>query len=136
MAQPHVEALRARYEAVSKSNLGAVFEGVHPDFELRTADRVPNAGTYYGAEAATRFYSDLVEPFEEVKYEVQRLFQRGDQVVLYLGIRFKPHSSTATVENQVGALWTYRDGLPVRCEMFPQRERALEAAGMSERDAV
>ena len=43
------EALRARYTATSKSNLGAVFADVHPDFELQTADRVPGAGTYRGA---------------------------------------------------------------------------------------
>ena len=40
------------------------------------------------------------------------------------------------VENQVAALWTIRDGKPARCEMFPQREKALEAAGMSEQDAA
>jgi ketosteroid isomerase-like protein len=52
MSQSHVEALRARYEAVSKDDLGAVFRDVHPDFELKTADRVPGAGTYRGAAAA------------------------------------------------------------------------------------
>jgi ketosteroid isomerase-like protein len=54
MSQSHVEALRARYEAVSKDNLGAVFRDVHPDFELKTADRVPGAGTYRGAAAGCR----------------------------------------------------------------------------------
>jgi ketosteroid isomerase-like protein len=128
------EALRARYKATSKDNLGAVFDGVHPEFVLKTADRVPGAGTYRGAEAATRFFTDLVEPFEEVTYEPQQFFERGDQIVVFLIVRFKPYGSTAEVENLVGALWTIRDGKPARCEMFPQREKALEAAGMSDRD--
>jgi ketosteroid isomerase-like protein len=129
------EALRARYKAASKDNLDAVFDGVHPDFELKTADRVPGAGTYRGAEAAAQFYRDLVEPFEEVTYEPQQFFERGDQIVVFLLVRFHPRGSSAVVENQVGALWTIRDGKPARCEMFAQREKALEAAGMSDQDA-
>jgi ketosteroid isomerase-like protein len=131
MSQSHAEALRTRYAAVTKSNLGAVFDDVHPEFELKTADRVPGAGTYRGAEAATRFYEDLVEPFEEVTYEPQQVFERGDQVVVYLLVRFQPRGSSALLENQIGALWTFRDGKAARCEMFAQREKALAAAGMS-----
>jgi uncharacterized protein len=128
------EALRARYKATSKSDLGAVFDDVHPDFELKTADRVPGAGTYRGVEAATQFFADLVEPFEEVTYEPQEFFERDDKIVVFLLVRFKPQGSDAVVENLVGALWTIRDGKPIRCEMFPQREQALEAAGMTEQD--
>jgi ketosteroid isomerase-like protein len=135
MSQSHVDSLRAGYEAISKDNLGAVFEDVHPDFELKTSDRVPGAGTYRGAEAATRFYSDLAEPFEEVTYEPRKVFERGDQIVVFLVVRFRPKGSSAAVENQVGALWTIRDDRPARCEMFAQREKALETAGMSDRDA-
>jgi hypothetical protein len=29
-------------------------------------------------------------------------------------------------------LWTMRDGRPVRCRVFREREEALEAAGLSE----
>jgi ketosteroid isomerase-like protein len=122
--------------AVSKSNLQAVFQDVHPDFELKKADRVPGAGTYRGAEAATRFFADLVAPFDEVTYEPQRFFARDDRIVAFLVVRFKPHGSSAVVENQVAALWTIRDGKLARCEMFPVREKALTAARMSLRDAV
>jgi ketosteroid isomerase-like protein len=136
MSQSQVESVRARYEDLDKATLDSAFADVHPDFELKTADRVPNAGTYRGAQAATKFLVDLFEPFEEVTYVAQKLFEHRNQVVIYLLARFHLHDSDSVVENQVGALWTFRDGLPVRCEMFPKRELALEAAGMTERDAV
>jgi ketosteroid isomerase-like protein len=136
MAQSQAEAVRARYEGLSKATLDSTFEGVHPDFELKTATRVPNAGIYRGAEEATRFIADLFEPFDEVTYTAQQLFEHRNQVVIYLLVHFHPRGTSSVVENQVGALWTFREGLPVRCEMFPKRELALEAAGMSERDAV
>ncbi len=135
MPQSLVEALGARYRAVSKNNLRAVFEDVHSDFVLKTVERVPDAGTYRGADAATRFFEDLVEPFEQVSYEPQKFFARGDRVVVFLLVRLQPRGSDAMVENQIGALWTFREGKPARCEMFAAREKALSAAHMSARDA-
>ena len=134
MSHFHREALRARYKATSKENLGAVFADVHSDFELKTADRVPGAGTYRGPVAATQFFADLVEPFEQVTYDPQRFFERDDKIVVFLIVRFTPRGSDAVVENQVGALWTIRDGKPARCQMFPHREEALAEAGMTEQD--
>ena len=76
-----------------------------------------------------------MEPFEQVSYEPQKFFARGDQVVVFLLVRLQPRGTDATVENQIGALWTFRDGKPTRCEMFAVREKALSAAQMSARDA-
>ena len=136
MVGSYAESLRARYEGISKETLGSAFDGVHPDFELKTATRVPAAGTYRGAEAATVFLEDLFEPFDDVSYVVQEVFAHRNQVVLFLLARFHPRDSSSVVENQVGTLWTFREDLPVRCEMFPKREDALEAAGMSDKDRV
>jgi hypothetical protein len=36
------------------------------------------------------------------------------------------------VENRIGHLWTMRDGTAVRLQIFPEREKALEALGRSE----
>ena len=136
MTPSDVAALRARYESLSKDTVDFAFDGVHPDFELKTVSRVPNAGTYRGAEAAARFFADLVEPFDEVSYDVEQAFARDEQVVLFLLVRLKHHGSSAMVENHIGALWTVRDGTPVRCEMFAKRELALDAAGMTADDEV
>src|SRR4051812_44589651 len=107
MSQENVETLRARYEAISKANVGAAFDDVHPEFEL-AGGRVPGAGTYGGGEAANRFFKDLVEPFEEVMYEPQQFFERGEQIVVYLLVCLQPSGSGAVLEFQIGALWTFR----------------------------
>jgi ketosteroid isomerase-like protein len=127
MSQADVESLRARYEAVSNGDRAAAFRDVDPDFELKTVGRVPNAGTYRGAEAATQFLEDLWEPFDRVTIEPEEFFEQGDRVAVFLRTRFHHEGSDAEVENRIGALWTMRDGRPVRCEMFPQREKALQA---------
>jgi ketosteroid isomerase-like protein len=42
---------------------------------------------------------------------------------------------SAVVEIRAGHLWTMRDGKAARLEIFPEREKALEAAGVSEQGA-
>ena len=37
----------------------------------------------------------------------------------------------AEVQNQIGDLWTLRDGKVVRGQGFGEREKALKAAGLS-----
>jgi ketosteroid isomerase-like protein len=127
MSRADIEELRARYVAVSGGDRAAAFRDVHPDFELKTATRVPNAGTYRGAEEATQFLEDLWEPFEQVILEPEEFFERGDRIAVFLLVHFRHEGSDAVVENRIGALWTMRAGKPVRCEMFPEREKALQA---------
>lgn len=46
--------------------------------------------------------------------------------------RARPKESSAEIEALIGHLFALRDGLIVRLQTFPQREKALEAAGLSE----
>jgi len=133
MSAADIEAIRAREEAVSRGDREAVFRDVHPGFTLKTPDRVPNAGTYLGSAEANRFMVDFWEPYEEVSVEPEEFHENGDDIVVLLRVRSRYKGSSAPVDIQVAALWTMRDGKPLRCEMFPEREKALEAAGLEGR---
>lgn len=129
MSQADIEALRARYAAVSAGDRAALFRDVAPAFTLKTPDRVPNAGTYLGAHEATRFMEDFWEPFEEVVLEPQEFRESGDRIAVVQSVRLRHKGSSAFVEIRVGMLWTMRDGKPLRAEMFPKAEEAVEAVG-------
>jgi ketosteroid isomerase-like protein len=131
MSQADLETLRTGYEAFNRGDWNAAARFAHPEFELQTADRVPNPGTYRGAEEARRFFEDLFEPFEEMVVEPEEFFERGDQIVVFVLARFRPTGSSAMVENRIGHLWTMREGKASRLQVFPRREDALEAAGLS-----
>jgi ketosteroid isomerase-like protein len=132
VSQADIETLRVGYEAVSRGDWDAPTRFAHPEFELRTADRVPNPGTYRGPEEVRRFFEDLFEPFEEVAVQPEEFFERADQIVVFVLTRFRPTGSSAVVENRIGHLWTMREGKAMRLEIFPRREDALEAAGLPE----
>lgn len=132
MSQADIETLRFGYEAVSRGDWDAPTRFAHPEFELQTADRVVNPGTYRGTGEVRRFFEDLFEPFEEVVVEPEEFFERGDQIAVFVLTRLRPTGSSAVVENRIGHLWTMREGKATRLQVFPRREDALEAAGLSQ----
>ena len=131
MSEADIETLRAGYEAVSRGDWDEVLGQAHPEFELQTADRFTSPGIYRGADEARRFFDDLFDPFDEVDIEPEEFFENGDRIAVYLVVRSRPKGSSAVIENRVGHLWTMRDGKAVRLEIYPEREKALEAAGIS-----
>jgi ketosteroid isomerase-like protein len=136
VSQTDIETLRAGYEAMSRGDREAVFAAAHPDIELKTADRVTTPGTYRGVEAIGKFFDDLFEPFEEVVAEPEKFVEHGDRIAVLVRVRLRPSGSSAFVENRIGHLWTMRDGKAIRFEIFPEREKALEAIGLSEQEAL
>jgi ketosteroid isomerase-like protein len=131
----NVEVIRGVYEAMNRGDWEAVFENASPDIEWETDPRHPRAGVYRGRAQFRQFVEDIEAPFEQAVIEPERFFARGDVVVAFIRIRRQPAGSTAEVEIRIGELWTFRNSELVRGQGFGEREKALEAAGLSERDA-
>jgi ketosteroid isomerase-like protein len=128
MSQEDIETLRLGYEAASRRDWDRSLRSMHPDIEW-VSQRL---GTYHGHTEVRRFLEETAQPFKEVIYEPEEFFERGDQVVVYVHFRARPPGTQAVVENRIGHVWTMRDGKAVRCQTFPRREEALEAAGLRE----
>ena len=92
------------------------------------------SGTHRGLVAVRQFFEDLLEPFEDVVVKADRFFESGDQIVVFVLLRSRPSGSSAVMEIQIGHLWTMRDGKAAQLEIFPEREKALDAVGLSEQD--
>ena len=58
-----------------------------------------------------------------------------DQIVVFFLQRARPSGSSAFVERRAAHVWTMRDGKATKLQIFPRRQSALEAAGLSEQDA-
>ena len=134
MSQENVEIVREIYARLGRGGWEAVVSHLPPDFEFETDPRHPKAGVYRGL-ALGQFLQDLEEPFEEVSTVVERMLDIGDQVLAFLKVRRRPRGSSAEMEIQVATVWTLEDGRPIRGRFFANRDDALEAVGLSERDA-
>jgi uncharacterized protein len=134
MSEADIEALRAVYEGVSRGDWDAALRDAGPDFELKTPDQNPIAGTYRGREEIRGFFTELWAAFEEVVVQPGQFLEFDDRILVSLLMQLRPSDSRSRVEMRITHLWTMRDGKPARCEVFLQREQAFEALVLAEED--
>ena len=130
MSQQNVEIVRSIYEAFNRRDWDAVFRDAHPDFEFTLKRYQP--GAHRGRQKVQEIIEDQAIAFDLWTIEPEEFFENDDQVVAFVKFRLRPKGSAAEFEIRTGTLWTFRDGKAVSAEGFPEREKALEAAGLSE----
>jgi ketosteroid isomerase-like protein len=137
MSQENVETLRTLYEAFNRRDWDAAFDRLDPDFQLRAIGGRTQllSETFRGHDEVRSFFEDRIQPFDELTLEPEQFFDRGEKIAVFLRFRARPRDSSATIENRVGHLWTIGAGKLVRCQLFPEREQALEALERSEQSA-
>ena len=131
MSQEDAEVVRSIYASLDRGDLDAAFRRVDPDFEV-TFQRGPNAGTHRGRDTIQAIIADQREAFDSWTIEVERVLERGDQVVMVVKSHLRPKGTDAAFEIRNGHIWTIRDGVAVSLRGFPNPEEALKAAGLSE----
>ena len=131
MSEENVGIVRSINEAFNRRDWDVVFRDQAPDVEL-TIPPGPNAGTYRGREECQGYWEGWLTAFEAFTVEPEQFFESGDQVVVFTRARGRPKGSSAEIEVRNGMLWTIRDGKVVSAQLFPEPEKALEAAGLLE----
>ena len=58
--------------------------------------------------------------------------EHGDQVLALIRVRGRGRASGVEFDIRAATLWTFRGGRLIRGQVFPEREKALEAAGLRE----
>jgi ketosteroid isomerase-like protein len=131
MSEENGEIVRAAYPAFNRRDWAKAFDKTDPEFTL-TVEGLPDASPRRGLRAAQTTIEEGLTAWDGFSYEVDELRESGDQIVALLTIRARPKGTTAEIENRVGHVWTVRNGKVVSIHTFPDREQALEAAGLSE----
>ena len=70
--------------------------------------------------------------FDNFVLEPEDFFEAEDEVVVFVKARGQIKGGTAAVESRHAHVWTMRDGTIRSLKLFPKREQALAAAGLSE----
>jgi ketosteroid isomerase-like protein len=131
MSEENVEIVRAAYDSFNRRDWDAMFSEAHPDFEFTLA-RGPEAGVHRGPEAVKALLQDQQAAFDVWTIEPEEFFENDEIVVAFVRFELRPKGSSAQFQIRIGALWTFRDGKVASVEGFPEREKALEAAGLRE----
>jgi ketosteroid isomerase-like protein len=124
------EALGILREIYGSRTLEEAAEFMHPQVEMRQAREVPDTDDYFGRDELVRGTNRWLEEWEEFRFIAEDLADLGDRRALVrVRLRGRARASGIALDEVVFHLWTFRDGLPWRCEIFLDEQAAAQAAG-------
>jgi len=134
MSQENVEVVRSIFAAWERGDYSSA-DWAHPEIELTVADG-PTTGSWTGVAAMKEAWLETLSLFEELRSEADEFRALDHERVLVL-MRFSGRGKTSGLEvgkmQWKGAnLFHVRGGKVTRLVLYWDRERALEAAGLTE----
>jgi ketosteroid isomerase-like protein len=132
MSQENVEIVRRNYERVT-ATLQMPPELFHADFVVDATSVGAGVGVTRGLEAAQAFLQEYWETFENFRVELEEVVHADDeQVVTVVRDGGRIRGSDAETWSRFFHVWGFDEGKIARLSIHTDRNRALEAAGLSE----
>jgi ketosteroid isomerase-like protein len=130
MTEEYVERLKSAYEAFSEGGVEAILDRVSPDFQLRDRESAPDRSTLVGGEGILELVRLNMEVFDELEFEPVEFVDRGELVVVVLRQRVHGRSSGIAIDSETVHAWEFSEGRATRMQIYPDRQRALDALGL------
>ncbi len=136
MSQQNFALVRRFEDAFTRRDLDAALSCVHADFEFDWSNSMgPFVGTYRGHEGLRRFWSELLEVWEEFSPQAEEHVECSNDTLITLDVvRGRGKGSGIDMEAHGAMLWTLREGKISRVKMFQTRDDALEAVRLLEQE--
>jgi ketosteroid isomerase-like protein len=133
----NAELVRNAFEAFNNGDPSIFLDLYDPEIVLRVSGPAIDGGTYYGAQAVERYYTDFFATFGGTyRMEIEKLIEVGDSVLTIQNAKARGRRSGATVE-RASFPWitTMRGGRIIRIDHPASVEEAFEIVGLSAQDA-
>jgi uncharacterized protein len=135
MSQENVEMVRQGYEAFNRGDVEWMIRHLDSEIVWEDAAEVPGSRSYRGTREVRGYLESFAQQWEEIRFEPEGILDAGEQVVALVRMVARGRASGAQVDARLAHLYELREGRGMRvlrvCTFF-DREKALEAAGLSE----
>jgi ketosteroid isomerase-like protein len=132
MSQENVEAILRGFDAFNADDLDRFLDECDPEVELYSRF-VEVGGVYRGYVGIRRWHQDLIDTWEYLRLELERLIDVDDQTVAALLVLYgKGRASGVEVRQEIAHVVTLRAGKIARLVVYTDRAEALEAVGLEE----
>jgi ketosteroid isomerase-like protein len=132
MSQDNVEIARAVINALDRGDIDAALKDAAPDFVFDFSRSVGlEAGVYKLDQMRTFFGRWVGEMWESSRFEADEFIEAGDLVMTPVTNLLRGRDGIE-VQARGAWVWTFRDGSVARITFYPERQAALEAAGLRE----
>jgi ketosteroid isomerase-like protein len=136
MSRENVELVRRLLDVYNERSFVENAELIDPEIVWDVSRvELPDGASYTGRSELRSFADAWEEGFESEQVTAQEIFDAGDRVVVLVRHCGRGKISGIEVDQTFAMVWTLRDGRAVRMDMYPTRDEAVEAAGLSEQDA-
>ena len=126
----NLEVLRERLEAAVEDP-ERFYELLDPDVAWDISDTPsPMAGIYRGQDEVRAFYRRWSSAFSDWNYDIERMIEAGDRVVVIVREHGRGRGSGVEVGMRRANVWTFEDGKVVLFRSFASPDAALQAAGL------
>jgi len=115
------------YRLWSEQGVEAAMQHVSPEIEWIEPAEAVGREDRRGVEGALENYESWTGTYEEYGGEIADVEDDGDRVLVHFVQRGTPRGGSKAVEEPVYQLWTVRDGLAARMQMFFDVEDARAA---------
>ena len=130
MAPDRIATLRPIYEQWTQGNFGVVAQLLAPDL-LHTGFVPEGRVTTHGLEEFGRWTTEFLSQWENYRVIADEFVQLDDDTVLVSGRQYATgRHSGVDVEESVFNVWVFRGEQVIGLHFDPDRDRALEAAGV------
>jgi uncharacterized protein len=135
MSQEDVQTVRQGYEAFNRGDVEWMVAQLDPEIVWEDAAEVPGSSSHRGIREVRGYLESFAREWEEIRFEPERILDAGEQVVALVRMAARGRASGAQVDARLAHVYELREGRGMRVlrvRTFFDRERALEAAGLSE----
>jgi len=136
MSQENVEVVRKLFEVYNERSFVENQDLIDPAmvWDMSRAG-LPDATAYTGPSGFLQFVEAWEEGITQERMEAEEIVDSGEWVVVMVSHHGQGKASGIEVGQHFAMVWTVRGGRATRMELYPTREEALEAVGLSEQDA-
>lgn len=130
MSEENVEIVRRAIEATGDD---LPFDLWATDLRIDNMPEFPIRGTYEGHEGLARWWADLSEVIEDLRFELEEIVDLGDDRVLSV-LRTSGRASHTGIQMEVlwASVFTLRGAKIVHAQGYWTPEQAREAVGLRE----
>jgi ketosteroid isomerase-like protein len=133
MSQENVELVRKLCDVYNERTFAENLDLIEPDivWDLSRVE-LPDGSTYTGRFELSGFVETWEEGFESEHVEIEEIVDAGDRVITMIRHSGRGKLSQIEVDQHYAMVWTLRSGRAARMDMYPTREEAFEAVGLSQ----
>jgi len=128
MSQENVERLMVLLEQVFGARRVDP-ERLADDVEWVNPPEAVEPGTRRGVDSFNRAIANVFAAWDDVRFEIERVIDNGDDVVVLGRIHGHIHGPGMEVDSPHGQIWSFRDGLVTRMRWVNSHSEALEESG-------